>query len=94
MSCCSECHEQATCEQIMEMTGDLGGKVGANPHSSHYAEVECHLRYKMHEGSEDCCARCHAWGRIFRRQPCGIGVAHASRAEGGPGETGLSLLCG
>ena len=34
----------------------VGQQMGANPHNSHYGEMECRLRHRMHGESEDCCA--------------------------------------
>jgi len=59
---CYECHEHGTYEEIVEMTAELEETVGANPHASHYGEMECRLCHKMHKESEDYCAQCHAWG--------------------------------
>ncbi|MDH4207754.1 MAG: cytochrome c3 family protein [Anaerolineae bacterium] len=59
---CYECHEHGTYEQIVEMTAELEETVGANPHASHYGELECRLCHKMHKQSEDYCAQCHTWG--------------------------------
>ncbi len=59
---CYECHEHGTYEEIVEMTADLEETAGANPHASHYGEMECRLCHKMHKASEDYCAQCHAWG--------------------------------
>jgi hypothetical protein len=65
MQVCFECHvanEHTSYEQIIELTADLEEEVGANPHDSHYGEMECRLCHKMHKGSEDYCAQCHTWG--------------------------------
>ena len=59
---CLQCHEHGSYEEIVEMTADLVETVGANPHASHYGEMECRLCHKMHKESEDYCAQCHAWG--------------------------------
>jgi cytochrome c nitrite reductase small subunit len=59
---CLQCHEHGTYEEIVETTADLVETVGANPHASHYGEMECRLCHKMHKESEDYCAQCHAWG--------------------------------
>jgi cytochrome c nitrite reductase small subunit len=59
---CYECHEHGSYEEIVEMTAYLEEEAGANPHASHYGEMECRLCHKMHEESEDYCAQCHAWG--------------------------------
>jgi cytochrome c nitrite reductase small subunit len=59
---CYECHEHGTYEEIVEMTAELAETVGANPHASHYGEMECRLCHRMHEESEDYCAQCHVWG--------------------------------
>ncbi len=59
---CYECHEHGTYQQIVEMTADLEETVGANPHASHYGDLECRLCHKMHKESVDYCAQCHAWG--------------------------------
>jgi hypothetical protein len=59
---CYGCHEHGTYEEIVEMTAELEETVGANPHASHYGELECRLCHKMHKQSEEYCAQCHAWG--------------------------------
>jgi cytochrome c nitrite reductase small subunit len=56
---CLGCHEHGSYEQIIEMTADLEDTGGANPHDSHYGEMECRLCHKMHKESEDYCAQCH-----------------------------------
>lgn len=62
MEDCFRCHEHGSYEQIIEMTADLKSEVGANPHDSHYGEMECRLCHKMHRESEDYCAQCHSYG--------------------------------
>jgi cytochrome c nitrite reductase small subunit len=65
MEFCFDCHfdnEHTSYEQIVELTADLEEEVGANPHDSHYGQMECRLCHKMHKESEDYCAQCHAWG--------------------------------
>ena len=59
---CLECHEHGSYDEVVEMTAHLDEEVGANPHDSHYGEMECRLCHRMHEESEDYCAQCHAWG--------------------------------
>jgi len=59
---CYQCHQHDSHEGIVEMTADLEEEVGANPHASHYGEMECRMCHKMHEESEDYCAQCHAYG--------------------------------
>jgi hypothetical protein len=58
---CFVCHEHGSYEEIIEMTSDLEEEVGANPHDSHYGEMECYLCHKMHRPSEDYCAECHSF---------------------------------
>ncbi|NIN65562.1 MAG: hypothetical protein GTO63_12870 [Anaerolineae bacterium] len=48
------------------MTAHLESEAGANPHDSHYGEMECPLCHKMHRESEDYCAWCHAFGWEIR----------------------------
>ncbi len=62
MESCLACHEHESYGQIIEMTAYLEEEAGANPHLSHYGEMECRVCHKMHEESEDYCAQCHAWG--------------------------------
>ena len=59
---CYQCHEHGSYEQIVELTADVEEEFGANPHASHYGELECRLCHKMHKESEDYCAQCHTWG--------------------------------
>lgn len=58
---CLECHERGSYEQISEKTAHFESSAGANPHDSHYGELECRLCHKMHKESEDYCGQCHAW---------------------------------
>ena len=62
MEDCLACHEHGDYEEIIEMTADLEEELGANPHASHYGEMECRLCHKMHGESDDYCAQCHAYG--------------------------------
>lgn len=62
MESCFQCHQHGSYEEIIAITADLEEEVGANPHASHYGEMECRLCHKMHEESEDYCAQCHAYG--------------------------------
>ena len=63
---CYGCHmpesEHETYEQIVERTAGLWETIGANPHDSHYGDMECRLCHKMHRESEDYCAQCHDFG--------------------------------
>jgi len=59
---CYGCHEHGSYEEIVQMTAELEDTVGANPHASHYGDMECRLCHKMHKESEDYCAQCHDWG--------------------------------
>jgi cytochrome c nitrite reductase small subunit len=59
---CFECHEHGSYEQLVEATAHLEEEIGANPHDSHYGEMECRLCHKMHEESETYCGQCHAFG--------------------------------
>ena len=64
MEFCFDCHlpnEHTSYEEIIERTKDLEEKVGANPHDSHFGEMECYLCHKVHRESEDYCAQCHAF---------------------------------
>jgi len=45
MVCGVPCEAAATVEQ----------QVGANPHASHYGEMECRLCHKMHKECDDYC---------------------------------------
>jgi len=65
MQLCFDCHvanEHTSYEQIIELTSHLDSEVGANPHDSHYGEMECRICHKMHKESEDYCAQCHSFG--------------------------------
>ena len=65
MDVCFDCHvpnEHTSYEEIIKLTSDLESEVGANPHDSHYGEMECRICHKMHKQSEDYCAQCHSWG--------------------------------
>jgi nitrate/TMAO reductase-like tetraheme cytochrome c subunit len=54
---CLECHEHGSYDEVVAMTAHLDEEVGANPHDSHYGEMECRLCHKMHQESEDYCAQ-------------------------------------
>jgi cytochrome c nitrite reductase small subunit len=56
---CFRCHEHESFEEIIKLTCYLEEKAGANPHDSHYGEMECRLCHKIHRASEDYCAQCH-----------------------------------
>lgn len=62
MAECFGCHEHGSYEQIIELTSNWEASVGANPHNSHFGEMECRLCHKMHRESVDYCAQCHAYG--------------------------------
>ena len=59
---CLGCHEHESYAQLAEMTKALEEEIGANPHDSHYGELECRLCHKVHRASQDYCANCHTWG--------------------------------
>ena len=70
---CYECHEHGSYEEIVEMTAELEETVGANPHASHYGEMDCRLCHQMHKesplikgwyscrhaGTFESCSTCH-----------------------------------
>jgi len=62
MDFCTRCHEHESYEQLAGLTSGLEDQVGANPHDSHYGELECHLCHRVHRDSVDYCAGCHTWG--------------------------------
>ncbi len=59
---CFGCHvenEHTSYDQVIELTADLEEEVGANPHDSHYGQIECRTCHKNHRESEDYCSECH-----------------------------------
>ena len=59
---CLQCHEHGSYAELIEKSAYLEEEVGANPHNSHWGEMECRLCHKMHKESEEYCAQCHSWG--------------------------------
>jgi hypothetical protein len=65
MEFCFGCHVTTThtsYDAVIELTADWEEEVGANPHDSHYGEMECRICHHNHRESEDYCAQCHSWG--------------------------------
>jgi len=65
MEACFDCHvdtQHTSYGQIVQLTSHLQSEAGANPHDSHYGQLECRICHKMHQESEDYCARCHSFG--------------------------------
>jgi cytochrome c nitrite reductase small subunit len=62
MESCFQCHEHGSYEEIIAVTEGLEEEAGANPHDSHYGEMECRLCHKMHDESESYCGQCHTFG--------------------------------
>jgi len=61
---CFGCHgpnPHRSYEQVKQLTAHLEEEVKANPHDSHYGEMNCRICHKMHRESEDYCAQCHEW---------------------------------
>ena len=64
MEFCLDCHlpnEHTSYAEIIERTEGLEEEIGANPHDSHFGEMECRVCHKIHRESEDYCAQCHSW---------------------------------
>ena len=65
---CFACHEHGSYAEIALRTTDLGitdGRAGnepANPHQSHFPNLECSVCHRMHQDSQDYCAQCHTFG--------------------------------
>jgi hypothetical protein len=67
---CFACHEHASYDEIALRTTDLGitdaraGNEPANPHQSHFPNLECSVCHRMHQDSRDYCAQCHTFGWV------------------------------
>lgn len=65
---CFACHEHASYDEIAWRTMDLGitdaraGNQPANPHQSHFPDLECSVCHRLHQESRDYCAQCHTFG--------------------------------
>ena len=56
---CYACHAHASYESVVALTAEVRP---ANPHDSHWGEMQCRMCHKMHRASVDYCEQCHNHG--------------------------------